>query len=81
MWTGLDSIISRKRFARSSIDVIQDAFGKSLTDPVQMSNIFNEYFVNVPDNIEKLFQERQILPLVILAVLLETLCFLLQSLI
>ena len=53
IWTGINSIISRKSFAHSSIDVIQDAFGKSVTDPVQMSNIFNEYFVNVPDNIEK----------------------------
>ena len=53
IWTGINSIISRKSFARSSIDVIQDAFGKSVTDPVHMSNIFNECFVNVPDNIEK----------------------------
>ena len=53
IWTEINSIISRKSFARSSSDVIQDAFGKSVTDPLQMLNIFNEYFVNFPDNIEK----------------------------
>ena len=53
IWTGINLIISRKSFAHSSIDIIQDASGKSVTDPFQMSNIFDEYFVNVPANINK----------------------------
>ena len=52
IWTGITSIISQKSFAHSSIDVIQDVFGKSVTDPAQMSYIFNEYFL-VSDNINK----------------------------
>ena len=51
--TGINSIISQKSFAHSSIDIIQDVYGKSVTDPAQMSNIFYEYSVNVTDNINK----------------------------
>ena len=74
-------MVSRKSFAHSSIDAMQDVSGKSVTDPIQMSDIFDEYFANVPVTYIKPSQERQTLPLDILAVLLKTLCFFLQSLI
>ena len=53
IWTGINSIISRKGYTHSSIDIISDAAGISVTDPAKMSNMFNEYFVNVPDSINK----------------------------
>ena len=53
IWTGIKSKISQKSFAHSSIDVIQDLSGKLVIDLAQMSNIFNECFVHVSDNISK----------------------------
>ena len=70
IWTGTNSIISRKSFAHSSIDVIQDVSGKVITDPAQMSYVFNWFLVNVSDNINKTIPRRQILPLDILTMLL-----------
>ena len=76
IWTGINSIISRKGYTHSSIDIISDAAGISVTDPAKMSNMFNEYFVNVPDSINKTIPRTPNLDF--LATLLKTLCFFLQ---
>jgi len=61
--TGISSIISLKSFANSSIDIIKDVTEKSVTDPVQMLNVFNEHFVKFLDNINITISTTQKSPL------------------
>ena len=51
MWSGIKSIISHKPPISPSINKIKGKDGSVTSDPSRMSNIFNDYFVNVADNI------------------------------
>ena len=51
VWSGIKSIISHKGCNTSTISRIMDKNGKVLSEPTKISNIFNEYFVNVANSI------------------------------
>ena len=51
LWSGIKSIISVKTSTSFSVKKIKDNNGNVTSDPIQMSNIFNDYFVNVAENI------------------------------
>ena len=53
LWAGINSIIAQKTCTYSSIDKIKDVNGKLVSDPAQISSIFNEYSINVTDDINK----------------------------
>ena len=53
VWTGIKSIISQKDQKHSNVSRIKDSTGNLITDATQMSNVFNEHFVNVADKIAK----------------------------
>ena len=53
MWSGIKTIISHKSSAASSINKIRGKDGNLTTDPSKMSNIFNDFYVNVADGITK----------------------------
>ena len=50
--TGINSI-AQKTCTHSSIDKIKGVNGNLTNDPAQMSSIFNGYFVNLADDINK----------------------------
>ena len=52
LWVGIKSIISNKGFVSASIGIIKDK-EEIISDSTKISNIFNEYFVNVAENITK----------------------------
>ena len=51
LWSGTKSIISVKTSTSSSVKKIKDDNGNVTSHLMQMSNIFNDYFVNVVENI------------------------------
>ena len=53
VWTGIKSIISQKDQKHSNVSRIKDSTVNLITDATQMSNVFNEHFVNVADKIAK----------------------------
>ena len=53
LWTGIKSIISLKNSHVNIINKIKDENGNLTTDSSKMANIFNDFFVNVADNITK----------------------------
>ena len=53
LWSGIKSIISHKSSTSSSINKIQDKDGNVTIDSSKISNIFNDFFVNVADEITK----------------------------
>ena len=52
LWVGIKSIISNKGFVPASVGKIKDK-EEIISDTTKISNIFNEYFVNVAENITK----------------------------
>ena len=53
LWSGIKSIISNKAFTASSINKIKDENGNATSDPVKVSNILNNFFVKIADNITR----------------------------
>ena len=53
LWSGIKSIISHKSSTSSSINKIKGKDGNVTSDPSKMSNIFNDFYVNVADGITK----------------------------
>ena len=53
LWSGINTIISHKSSTSSSINTIKDKDGNVTSDPSKMSNIFNDFYVNVADGITK----------------------------
>ena len=51
VWTGIKSVISQKNRKHSNISQIKDISGHLISDDTQMSNNFNEYFINVANKI------------------------------
>ena len=52
IWKGIRTIITIKPSNKADIKIV-DNNGVSLTDPVQIANCFNNYFVNVGSNVER----------------------------
>ena len=53
LWSGIKSIISTKNQISNEINGIRDTNGNMISNSEEISNVFNDYFVNVADNIEK----------------------------
>ena len=53
MWSGIKSIISHKSFTSSSINKIKGNDGNVTSDPSDISNIFNNFYINVASSITK----------------------------
>ena len=53
LWSGIKTIISHKSSNSSSINKIKDKEGNVTSEPGRISNIFNDFFVNVADDITK----------------------------
>ena len=53
LWSGIKTIISHKSSNSSSINKINDKEGNVTSEPGRISNIFNDFFVNVADDITK----------------------------
>ena len=53
IWSGIKTIISHKSSTSSSINKIKGKDGNLTSDPSKMSNIFNDFYVNVADGITK----------------------------
>ena len=53
LWTGIKSIINLKAKHQLSHISHLKSNGSQVTDPVEMANLFNNYFVNVGSNIDK----------------------------
>ena len=51
VWTGIKSVISQKNRKHLNISQIKDISGHLISDDTQMSNNFNEYFINVANKI------------------------------
>ena len=51
-WTGINTILHRKKKQKIS-DIFLNANGKLVTDQKVVSKLFNNYFVNVADNLAK----------------------------
>jgi len=58
--TCVKSIISQKNRKHSNISQFKDINGNLISEDTQMSKTFNEYFVNVANNIINTIQEHQI---------------------
>ena len=53
LWSGIKTIISHKSSTSSSINKIKGKDGSITSDPSKMSNIFNDFYVNVANGITK----------------------------
>ena len=53
LWSGIKTIISHKSSSSSAINKIKDKDGSVTSDPCQMSNIFNDFYVNIANEITK----------------------------
>ena len=53
MWSGIKTIISHKSSTSASINKIKGKDGNVTSDPSKISNIFNDFYVNVADGITK----------------------------
>ena len=53
LWSGIKTIISHKSSTSSSINKLKDKEGNVTSEPGRVSNIFNDFFVNVADDISK----------------------------
>ena len=53
LWSGIKTIISHKSSISSSINKLKDKDGNVTSDHNKMSNIFNDFYVNVADSITK----------------------------
>ena len=53
LWSGIKTIISHKSSSSFSVNKIQDKNGNVTSDHCKISNIFNNFYVNVADDITK----------------------------
>ena len=53
IWKGIKSIVKLSSSSRKDITLINEN-GKHINDPQKITNIFNNYFVNVGPNIDKI---------------------------
>ena len=53
LWSGIKTIISHKPSTSSTINKIKNMEGNVTSEPSKISNIFNNFFVNVADEITK----------------------------
>ena len=53
LWSGIKTIICHKSSTSSTINKIKDMEGNVTSEPSKISNIFNDFFVNVADEITK----------------------------
>ena len=53
MWSGIKAIISHKSSTSSSINKFKGKDRNLTSDPSKMSNILNDFYVNVADGITK----------------------------
>ena len=53
LWSGIKTIISHKSSTSSSINKIKGKNGNVTSDPSKMSNILNDFYVNVADGITR----------------------------
>ena len=51
LWKGIKSIIDLSASSANIISFLKDKNGTKITDPTQMTNNFNDYFVNVANEI------------------------------
>ena len=58
IWSGIKSIISHKSYNTPPISKIMGKNGEISSEPTKISNIFNEYFVNVADISMSLLMEK-----------------------
>ena len=61
--SGTNTIFSHKDSSSSTINKIKDKDDVLTSDSTKISNVFNDYFVNVADQITNQFPETQNLPL------------------
>ena len=59
LWSGIKTIISHKSFPSSAVNKIKDEAGNVTSDPCKVTNIFNDFFVNVANEINKKSQRLQ----------------------
>ena len=53
LWSGIKTIVSHKNSSSSTINKIKDRDTVLTSDSTKISNVFNDYFVNVADQITK----------------------------
>ena len=53
LWSGIKTIVSHENSSSSTIVKIKDKDGVLTSDSTKISNVFNDYFVNVADQITK----------------------------
>ena len=53
LWSGIKTIISHKSSSFSAVNKIKDKAGNVTSDPCKINNIFNDFFVNVANEITK----------------------------
>ena len=58
LWTGIKSILANKNYIVSRSHKVNEKIGMSTSDPSEMSNIFNEFFVHVANEITKSIHHR-----------------------
>ena len=54
LWSGIKTIISHKSSTSAAINKIKDKAGNVTSDPCKITNIFNDFFVNVANDITKI---------------------------
>ena len=54
LWSGIETIISHKNCSTIVICKIEHKNGNISSDPTEISNIFDDYFVNVADCVSKI---------------------------
>ena len=59
LWLGIKTIISHKSSSSSAVNKIKDKVGNVTSDPCKITNIFNDFFVNVANEITKKIQKLQ----------------------
>ena len=53
LWSGIKTIISHKSSTSAAFNKIKDKAGNVTSDPCKITNIFNDFFVNVANDITK----------------------------
>ena len=53
LWSGIKTIISHKSSSSSAVNKIKDKAGNVTSDPCKITNIFNDFFVNIANEITK----------------------------
>ena len=54
-WTIINDIVKLKKHQGKSVNKVEDVNGVEVTDPAKVSEIFNQYFVNVGEKLSNSF--------------------------